>query len=315
MSLTPISPEVEPVASTSIQLSFSSGKGGAWDDRELINAANAAMKEFHTHHPGPGSWLDKATAAKAAGRPLPGGDDYGTAWYSASSASASTSQPQPQPPSKKRKTQKSKPVITSSNIPNPYATTSNTPAQGRATSPTYAPTSPRAAGAGSGVQVGHDEEGFYDANGNGEGYEEEDPNWGQEDEEDEDEDDGWDIEDYTYPQGEQTSTANASGAAAAVGAGSGVGPSLSVQPSSNVSRDDALGYAMTAQYWAGYWMGIAQARGESSAQPTQSQSHSQAAAVEPTTTATTERDINESARGANVFVTKKQHSKINGLRR
>lgn len=103
MSITPVSPSrpvdnnVQPPVQ-SIELSFSSGPGGAWDDRELINAANSAMKEFHVclchqlvngklkaydnwqiHHPGPGSWLDKATAAMALGRPLPGANDYGSA--------------------------------------------------------------------------------------------------------------------------------------------------------------------------------------------------------------------------------------------
>lgn len=52
MSLTPISPTMpEPeqpsFEPTSIELSFSTGKGGAWDDRELIKASEAAMKEFH----------------------------------------------------------------------------------------------------------------------------------------------------------------------------------------------------------------------------------------------------------------------------
>ena len=30
-----------------IMLSFSNGAGGAWDDRELVNAYDAAMDEFH----------------------------------------------------------------------------------------------------------------------------------------------------------------------------------------------------------------------------------------------------------------------------
>ena len=69
-----------------ITLSFDSSNGGAWDDRELINAYDAAMDEFHVscpvervrissrqlHHPGPGSWLDKAMAAQRKGEPLPG---------------------------------------------------------------------------------------------------------------------------------------------------------------------------------------------------------------------------------------------------
>ena len=30
-----------------ISLSFGNSKGGAWDDRELINAYNASLEEFH----------------------------------------------------------------------------------------------------------------------------------------------------------------------------------------------------------------------------------------------------------------------------
>lgn len=124
---------VEPAAPAmslpEIQLSFGGGgKGGAWDDRELISAFDAAKEEFEVsqsirdelflstrtqsdvfhlddciqaiepsrfvnsrmqphltntsfscaiffrqlHNPGPGSWLDKATAALALGQPLPG---------------------------------------------------------------------------------------------------------------------------------------------------------------------------------------------------------------------------------------------------
>jgi hypothetical protein len=38
------------------------------------------------------------------------------------------------------------------------------------------------------------------------------------------------------------------------------GPSFGVQSTGLVSAMDAMGYAMTAQYWAGYWMGVAQAK-------------------------------------------------------
>jgi hypothetical protein len=78
--------------SQSVSLSFGGGGAkNAWDDRELVNAYDAAMDEFHVsqcsplklilqaHHPGPGSWLDKAMAAQAAGRPLAGASDHGTA--------------------------------------------------------------------------------------------------------------------------------------------------------------------------------------------------------------------------------------------
>ena len=36
-----------PADTTTIELSFSNKNGGAWDDRELINAYDAAMDEFH----------------------------------------------------------------------------------------------------------------------------------------------------------------------------------------------------------------------------------------------------------------------------
>jgi len=34
---------------------------------------------------------------------------------------------------------------------------------------------------------------------------------------------------------------------------------ISVTPTNHVSAADAVTYAMTAQYWAGYWMGVSQA--------------------------------------------------------
>lgn len=37
-------------------------------------------------------------------------------------------------------------------------------------------------------------------------------------------------------------------------------PPIGVHPTHTVSATDALGYAMASQYWAGYWMGIAQAQ-------------------------------------------------------
>jgi len=55
-----------------IPISFSTKGGGAWDDRELVSAFDAAKEEFHLHNPGPGSWLDKTTAALAMGKPLVG---------------------------------------------------------------------------------------------------------------------------------------------------------------------------------------------------------------------------------------------------
>ena len=37
--------QAEPLPT--IQLSFDNSRGGAWDDRELVNAYDAAMEEFH----------------------------------------------------------------------------------------------------------------------------------------------------------------------------------------------------------------------------------------------------------------------------
>ncbi len=37
----------QQVSNPAIHLSFGSSKDGAWDDRELINAYDAAMEEFH----------------------------------------------------------------------------------------------------------------------------------------------------------------------------------------------------------------------------------------------------------------------------
>jgi len=73
-----------------IQLSLGTSQHGGWDDRELINVYDTALEEFHVRprlclskksltnvliqllNPGPGSWLDKATAAQLVGKPLPG---------------------------------------------------------------------------------------------------------------------------------------------------------------------------------------------------------------------------------------------------
>ena len=40
-------------------------------------------------------------------------------------------------------------------------------------------------------------------------------------------------------------------------------PDFGVQPTGQVSEDDALRHAMTAQYWAGYWMGVARSKSAS----------------------------------------------------
>ncbi|GMK54134.1 hypothetical protein CspeluHIS016_0107200 [Cutaneotrichosporon spelunceum] len=186
-----------------------------WDDRELVNAYDAALLEFHIHNPGPGSWLDKATAALAKGQPLPGAADFGTAWYSASKPGDKDEQDEEQErPKKKAKKAKQK---------NPYASTKSAADAGPA-SPTYQPVSPGGPGAG------------YDT-----------VEWPPvEENEDEDEDE------------EEWQGRNGYGQADEAGhvfpAPAGQWPSGTA-----VGRDEAIGYALHAQYWAGFWMGIAAA--------------------------------------------------------
>ncbi|OCF42123.1 hypothetical protein I317_04094 [Kwoniella heveanensis CBS 569] len=327
------------MSSTTIELSFGggSGKGGAWDDRELIRASEAAMKEFHIHHPGPGSWLDKATAALAAGRKLPGAEDYGTAWYSASLPSEAESSTHPtaassstplqnatQNHNKKRKSretngngnsnspyhpQAANSTSTFSSTANPYVPTAqsqdkNKNKKQRFASPSYQPPSPSANEDG---EVGEeDEDGDEDEEDDEEEEEEDDydeqAEWGEAD---------WEVQDYypdSYPDPDQDQEeagydhypyqgqGGCDDAQYAVQGGDesytyfgggGGGPSDQMgwvqapsfgpqqpqpQQAAGVGREEALSYAMTAQYWAGYWMGVAQggsahrAQGQSRAQ-------------------------------------------------
>ncbi|KAJ9114718.1 hypothetical protein QFC22_005594 [Naganishia vaughanmartiniae] len=81
----PITQEEVVVVGESITLDLGTGSG-AWDDSELVNAWDAAVEEFKLHNPGPGTWLDKATAALAVGKPLAGAQHgesnvIRTRWY------------------------------------------------------------------------------------------------------------------------------------------------------------------------------------------------------------------------------------------
>ncbi|CAK9784643.1 hypothetical protein CC85DRAFT_325940 [Cutaneotrichosporon oleaginosum] len=205
-------------------ISLAIGGGKTWDDRELVNAYDAALLEFHIHNPGPGSWLDKATAALAKGQPLPGAADFGTAWYSASKEEEAEAEreEEKEPPKKKAKKTKKK---------NPYSKAVPVPA-----SPTYQPVSP-------GGQ--YDAVEWPPAAAEAEGEEEED---GDEDyDEDRDEWQGYDGH-------------GADEVGQVFPAPAGQWPS-----GSSVGRDEAIGYALHAQYWAGYWMGIAAAGGAAGA--------------------------------------------------
>ncbi|KAJ9117064.1 hypothetical protein QFC24_006523 [Naganishia onofrii] len=84
-SLAPVTQEEVVVVGESITLDLGMGSG-AWDDSELVNAWDAAVEEFRLHNPGPGTWLDKATAALAVGKPLAGAQHgesnvIRTRWY------------------------------------------------------------------------------------------------------------------------------------------------------------------------------------------------------------------------------------------
>ncbi|WWC66170.1 uncharacterized protein I206_100071 [Kwoniella pini CBS 10737] len=250
MTLTPLSGTVE--------LSFDTRKGGAWDDRELIRASEAAMKEFHVHHPGPGSWLDKATAALAAGHKLPGADDYGTSWYSASlpenqpeaEASTSTSIQTTQNTNKRRRTKKLSDSNINGDVLNPYAPQESID---RRASPIYQPGSPNNRPIDLGPLDSSDEEDD------------------EEEEEDEyDEDAEWDL-----PNGHNQNNLNPIKSNNQGGGGGydQLFPSLGVYPPGGINKEEALGYAMTAQYWAGYWMGVAQSSSSAPYTPFANQGH------------------------------------------
>ncbi|WRT64380.1 uncharacterized protein IL334_001312 [Kwoniella shivajii] len=343
---------VDDIFDAAIELSFNTGKGGAWDDRELIKASEAAMKEFHVHHPGPGSWLDKATAALSAGKKLPGADDYGTSWYSASlpdespalpEAEASTStQTQydkiqyDQPTHKKRRTQRNNRNITGSesrnrngngngntNVINPYAPTTTR------YSPSYQPPSPTTQTQNDTTMANGREEEEQDEEeeeGDEEFDAEEDDDDDEEEEEEYDEDAEWNIQDYPNPQPPQSQqNQNRDQNQSIPQNGNGYDqlfPSLGVYPPGGIVREEALGYAMTAQYWAGYWMGVAQ----SQIQPPVPQSsekkkkrkrkvnsvvHAESTLVDPITNGEGAED------GSNIKITKRYFNKpvIAGLRR
>ncbi|KAL1408843.1 hypothetical protein Q8F55_005657 [Vanrija albida] len=210
----------------SITLDFSNKSGGAWDDRELVNAYDAALLEFHLHNPGPGSWLDKATAALAKGQPLPGANAFDTEWYSAAKpqvtaapAPASSSTPAAPRQNKRQRRQD-----------NPYASGAGT---SRQESPSYSPPSPNP---GAQEEEGEDEGGDEGEEG---GYEQ----WQGYDGEGD-----WPVHEF---EGDPDADPDAgyvfpppAGAWASGGA---------------TGRDEAIGYALHAQYWAGYWMGVARA--------------------------------------------------------
>ncbi|WOO82380.1 uncharacterized protein LOC62_04G005870 [Vanrija pseudolonga] len=204
-----------------VTLDFNNKSGGAWDDRELVNAYDAALLEFHLHNPGPGSWLDKATAALAKGQPLPGANAFDTEWYSASkpqvTAAAAASSSTPTPRQNKR--------ARTSRQDNPYTSQAGT---SRQESPSYSPPSP--AGPEDGEGEGEGEEDEDEGYGQWQGYDGEGDEWGAPEYADQD-----DAYVFPPPQG-------------AWGAAAG-------------SRDEAIGYALHAQYWAGYWMGVARASG------------------------------------------------------
>ena len=90
-----------------------------------------------------------------------------------------------------------------------------------------------------------------------------------------------------------------------------------VQPTGHVTAEDALGYAMTAQYWAGYWLGVSRAK---SSADTDHNSRS----VEARNGQDLEKAgrasnvfVDPAGRASNVFVTRQQYHRpaADGLRR
>ena len=67
----------------------------------------------------------------------------------------------------------------------------------------------------------------------------------------------WNGDDWA---GAATADPAASGSQGLIGGPAGQTPDYGVENTAGISAEAAMGYAMTAQYWAGYWMGVAQAR-------------------------------------------------------
>ncbi|EJT50158.1 hypothetical protein A1Q1_00625 [Trichosporon asahii var. asahii CBS 2479] len=204
---------------------------GAWDDRELINAYDASLLEFH------------ATAALAKGQPLPGATAYGSSWYTASKP------PEKETRIKKRKKNPYANGSEASPAPNPYSTSASastsTPQVERASSPTYHPASPEPVDK---AIEADDEEPVVAADDDEEGEDE----GGY----DEQEWPGYEGAEQEWEAPESAVTAPQTEAPSA-DAGLAYPPPRGHWDASPVSRETALGYALNAQYWAGYWMGVA----------------------------------------------------------
>ncbi|WVO16835.1 hypothetical protein L204_104521 [Cryptococcus depauperatus] len=276
-----LSQQQEPMPT--VELSFSTGANGAWDDRELINAANSAMKEFHTHHPGPGTWLDKATAATALGRPLPGANDYGTAWYTASVPPVNAAEPET-PAKKKRKTKQSTAVnpydsinTYSPSIPALPAEPSDRANRRSVESPRYQPPSP-------GGMLEVVDEAAADAE------------WGEVEEVYDE--DHWEAEDESpYKSEEQVRPQD-----------------YGVYDTTHMSREDALRHAMTAQYWAGYWMGVVQTKSESDRSGRQNQGQSKSVTSFLGKSQGANGGPHEKRRrSTNLYINRQPYSNTNGL--
>ncbi|GFZ46034.1 hypothetical protein JCM24511_04280 [Saitozyma sp. JCM 24511] len=209
-----------------IQLSFDNTTGGNWDDRELIKVYDAAMSEFHAHHPGPGSWLDKATAALAVGNALPGSHAYdtenaqiltadGNRWYGASKPDEG----RPPPAKRARRATEANGSSTVTEPVNPYSITRQSLGTAPAPpSPTYEPPSPPPEP--SKLSPGPTRQ----------------------------------------PPDHHPRAADRSIPPEASLSNQGLLASAGAQQIEGVTADQALSYAMQAQYMAGFWMGVAQSR-------------------------------------------------------
>lgn len=142
--------------------------------------------------------------------------------------------------------------------PNPYgASTSTSTPSGqleRAASPTYRPASP---GQADGDDEEAEAEAEADADGpqpdEGEGAEEEGDAGGY----DEEEWPGYEGGEQEWEQPDTTANGAVPQAEPPADAGLAYPPPRGHWDSAPVSRETALGYALNAQYWAGYWMGVA----------------------------------------------------------
>ena len=149
----------------------------------------------------------------------------------------------------------------------------------------------------------------------------------EEEEDEEAEDEGYDQSEEWYdqsyalsaPPGEPHHATQSQQESGGMGHGTFGPPAFGTQSTAEVSIMEAVGHAMTAQYWAGYWMGVAQAKSTSQAstpgrQLVRSQNEGQTSVSAPQAEVEDDRGVRSNGQilgntPSNVFVTKQRFSR------